>query len=126
MGVPLEIYDIYANPTHPLISPDILMPVDSSPNEHPFLVRYKTFLFNIWERMLYYWFFLPRSDQIVRKHFGGNFPHLGEICRKRSTILLSNVNFVTNPIRANMPSVIEVDQVHIRRGRKLPKVTQID
>lgn len=98
------------------------MSVDSSPNDHPFPVRVKSFLFNIWGRILYYWHFLPRSDKIAKKYFGENIPYLGDICQKYASILLTNINCVTNPIRANVPNVIEISQIHIRENGSLPKV----
>lgn len=119
---PLEIYDTFGNPTHPLISVDYLMPVESSPMDHPFTIRFKSFLFNIWARMLYNFYYLPRSDLLVKKHFGNDFPHLEEIIKRRSSILLTNVNLVASPIKANVPSVIEINQIHIRESRPLPQV----
>lgn len=98
------------------------MPVDSSPKDHPFFVRVKSFLFNIWERIIYYWYFLPRADKIARNYFGKDIPYLGDICQKYASILLTNVNLVTNPVRANVPNVIDISQIHIRQNGSLPKV----
>lgn len=121
--VPFEMYDLYANPTHPLIALDYTMPVETSSNDHPFSIRIAAFLYNIWERLLYHWYFLPESDKVTRKYFGENIPYLGDSCRKYSSILLINANLLTNPVRANVPSVIEIDQIHIRENRSLPEVS---
>lgn len=125
MSVSYEIYDIYGNPTHPMISPDFLLRVESSPREHPFSVRLNSFMLNIWGRLVYYLYLLPKADSTVKKYFGNEYPHLGEICRKRSSILMTNVNFITHPLRANVPNVIEVDQIHIKKNHSLPKVISL-
>lgn len=72
--------------------------------------------------MFYYWKLLPEADKIARTYFGSNIPYLGSICKKYSSILLTNVNLVTTPNRANVPNVLEIDQIQIRENRSLPKV----
>lgn len=118
----LETYDIFGNPSHPLISHDYSMSIESSPKDHTLWIRCKCLLFNIWYRLFYYWQLLPKADIIARKYFGSDIPYLGDICQKYSSILLTNVNLVTNSLRANVPNVVEFDQIHIRENRSLPKV----
>lgn len=121
----LEIYDIFANPTHPLISQDYSMPMDTS-SKHPTLwVKCKCLIFNIWYRIFYNWQLLPKADKIAKKYFGSHFPYLGDICHKYSSILLTNVNVLTNSVRANQPNVVEFDQLHIKENQFLPKVCYV-
>lgn len=71
--------------------------------------------------MLYYWYELPKSDRIARKYFGDDMPYLGDII-KNISLLMVNVNPILNPVRANVPNIIEMNQIHIKEPKPLPKV----
>lgn len=120
--VSLEVHDVFGNPTHPLISPDSFISVDTAPRNTPFLTRSKILLMEILLRMIHHWSVMPRAENIARKYFGKNIPPLETIYQKYSSLLLTNVNMVTYPVRANVPSVIEIDQIHIKKHHSLPKV----
>nr|XP_023019250.1 UDP-glucuronosyltransferase 2B2-like [Leptinotarsa decemlineata] len=88
-----------------------------------FIDKLKSFLFNIWYRAIYYWYALPMADRVARKYFGEDMPYLGDIERNISLLLL-NVNPIMQTVRANVPNVIEVNQMHIREKKPLPKDLQ--
>lgn len=120
-GVLLSMHDALGNPTHPVITPDLLFSYDDEMN---FWVKVNSVLYNIWYRMLYYWYELPKSDRIARKYFGDDMPYLGDLVNNVSLIMV-NVNPILNPVRANVPNIIEINQIHIKKPKPLPKVQYI-
>lgn len=117
-GVLLNMHDAIGNPTHPIVSPDLMLTYDHGMN---FWVKTNSFLYNIWYRMWYYWYELPRSDKIARKYFGENMPYLGDII-KNVSLLMVNVNPILHNVRANVPNIIEMNQIHIKKSTPLPQV----
>ncbi|KAG5871634.1 hypothetical protein JTB14_031314 [Gonioctena quinquepunctata] len=119
-GVFLHTHDAVGNPTHPIISPDSML---NSEGDLSFTGKFQSFLFNIWYRIIYYWYALPRADKATRKIFGNDMPYLGDIERNISLLLL-NVNPILHTVRANVPNVIEVNQMHIKEKKPLPQDLQ--
>ncbi|CAH1101183.1 unnamed protein product [Psylliodes chrysocephalus] len=117
LGVFLHAHDAVGNPTHPVISPDIML---NFSGELSFLDRVKSFLFNFWYRFLYYYYALPKADKIARKYFGEDMPYLGDI-EKNISLMMLNVNPIIHTVRPNVPNVIEINQMHIRDKKPLPK-----
>lgn len=117
-GVLLSMHDAIGNPTHPVISPDLIFTYDSDMN---FWVKVNSFLYNIWFRMLYYWHELPKSNKIATKYFGDDIPDLGSLMRNVSLTLV-NVNPILNSVRPNVPNIIEMNQIHIKKTEPLREV----
>lgn len=116
------------NPIHPILYPDIHYPVYKLPNKYSFLERLYNVVSTTLQLTSYYWHYMPRSDKVARKYFGENMPYLGDIAKEYCSLVLTNVNFLTNPIRPNVPNVIEIDQVltSIKTIRPIPKVSDIN
>lgn len=112
------MHDAIGNPTHPIGSPDLIFSYDADMN---FWVKVDSFLYNIWYRILYYWYELPRSDKIARKYFGQDMPYLGDIVNNVSLVML-NFNPILHSTRPNVPNLIELDQIHIKKPKPLPQV----
>uniref|UniRef100_A0A6P7F017 UDP-glucuronosyltransferase n=1 Tax=Diabrotica virgifera virgifera TaxID=50390 RepID=A0A6P7F017_DIAVI len=108
------------NPTHPIVSPDVML---NFSGKLSFLEKVQSFLYNIWYRMFYYWYALPKADKIARKHFGEEMPYLGDLERNIS-LLLINVNPIIHNVRPNVPNIIEINQMHIKERKPLPKDIQ--
>lgn len=119
-----EHHDLVGNPTHPLINPDILMSVYPPLNENPFYLRLFYFISMTFHHITYYLEYLPRADQVARKYFGNDMPYLGDVAKEYCSLLLMNINLATSNIRPNLPNVVEVGQIHIRKSKPLPKVSQ--
>lgn len=117
-GVLLSMHDSIGNPTHPVLSPDFLFPYG---NDMTFWNKVNSVWFNIWYRMLYYWYELPKSDKIARKYFGEDIPYLGDIIKNVSLVMV-NVNSILHPVRPNVANVIELNQIHIKESKPLPQV----
>ncbi|XP_072400617.1 UDP-glycosyltransferase UGT5-like isoform X4 [Diabrotica undecimpunctata] len=120
LGLFLHSHDALGNPTHPIVSPDMML---NFAGELSFFDKVQSFLYNIWYRMFYYWYALPKADKIARKYFGEDMPYLGDLERNISLLLL-NVNPIIHNVRPNVPNVIEINQMHIKERKPLPKDIQ--
>nr|XP_023020194.1 UDP-glucuronosyltransferase 1-3-like [Leptinotarsa decemlineata] len=116
----LEFHDAVGNPTHPIISPEIVY--NGFDKELSFVERVKSVLFHIWYRAIYYWHILPEADKVTRKYLGEDVPYLGDVI-KNTSMFLVNVNCILHKVRANVPNVIPMSQMHIRKKKPLPKVS---
>ncbi|XP_074037416.1 UDP-glycosyltransferase UGT5 isoform X2 [Leptinotarsa decemlineata] len=117
----LEFHDAVGNPTHPIISPEIVY--NGFDKELSFVERVKSVLFHIWYRAIYYWHILPEADKVTRKYLGEDVPYLGDVI-KNTSMFLVNVNCILHKVRANVPNVIPMSQMHIRKKKPLPKDLQ--
>ncbi|CAG9854774.1 unnamed protein product [Phyllotreta striolata] len=111
LGVFPHSHDSLGNPTHPVVSPDMMLASFS---------RFQSLLYNFWYRMLYYWYILPKADRIARKHFGDDMPYLGDIERNMSLLLVNN-NPIIHAVRPNVPNIVEISQLHISEKKPLPQ-----
>lgn len=114
------MHDAIGNPTHPFLAPEIFMPYTET-LEAPFIQRLDGLFYNIWYRPLYKWNFIPRMDKIVKKYLGDNLPSIGEI-QSKVCLLFTTVNPIMDTVRPNIPSVINIEQLHIDMPKSLPKV----
>ncbi|XP_074037454.1 UDP-glucosyltransferase 2 isoform X6 [Leptinotarsa decemlineata] len=120
MDLYLHAHDAVGNPTHPLVAPDIMLNLHGKLG---FFDKISSVLHNILYRILYYWYALPMADKVARKHFGENIPYLGDV-EKNMSLILTTVNPIIHPIRPNVPNMIEINQIHIREKKPLPKDLQ--
>ncbi|XP_050506054.1 UDP-glycosyltransferase UGT5-like [Diabrotica virgifera virgifera] len=120
LGLYLHSHDALGNPTHPIVSPDVML---NFYGRLSFFEKVQSFLYNIWYRMFYYWYALPKADKIARKYFGEDMPYLGDLERNISLLLL-NVNPIIHNARPNVPNIIEINQMHIKERKPLPKDIQ--
>nr|XP_023024873.1 UDP-glucuronosyltransferase 2B7-like [Leptinotarsa decemlineata] len=116
-----EFHDAVGNPTHPVISP--LSGILGFEGKLSFMDRVQSVLFNFWYRTVYYWYILPEADRTVRKYLGNKVPYLGDVIGNTS-IFLVNGNCIVHNVRANVPNVIQVSQMHIKEKKPLPKDLQ--
>ncbi|XP_023025286.2 UDP-glucosyltransferase 2 [Leptinotarsa decemlineata] len=114
------IYDIFANPTHPISNPDMMMYFEREPS---FIERIRSLTHNVVSRLCYYWWILPQSDVLARMYFGEDMPDLEKIISNTS-LLLINRNPIMHSPRPNVPTVIEIGQMHIREKKNLPEDLQ--
>lgn len=119
----INIHDAIGNPTHPIFSPEIFMPYIGTVNS-PFSQRLHRFFYNIWNRALFYWIVIPRMDTIARKYFGDDLPSISEI-ESQISLLLTTANPIMDTVRPNLPTVINIEQLHIDKRKPLPEVRQI-
>ncbi|CAH1993759.1 unnamed protein product [Acanthoscelides obtectus] len=82
--------------------------------------KIKNVLYYMWSRYYLNFEALPKCDQIARKYLGNDLPYIQDIEKNMSLLLLT-----TNPIlyepRPNVPTVISMEQMHIKPVKPLPK-----
>lgn len=120
LGAFLDMHDAMGNPTHPFLAPEVFVqnPVTADAS---FLQRLNGLLYNIWYRALYKYEFIPRMDKIVKKYLGDNQPSISE-SQSKVALLLITVNPIIDVVRPNIPTVINIEQLHIDDPKPLPKV----
>ena len=67
----------------------------------------------------HYYFYLPKIQQIVKEHFGHEFPRLSDL-ETRSSLLLLNTDNAFGNSRAFSPNIIPVAGMHITKPKSLP------
>lgn len=113
-----NLHDAIGNPTHALITPEPTI----SLNIEFFYDRFLSAYANVLYRLLYRYFILPRADSAVRKYVKYDIPYLGDV-EKNVSIVMLNSNLVLNPIRPNLPSVVELGLMHIKPKKPLPEAS---
>ncbi|XP_049819201.1 UDP-glycosyltransferase UGT4-like [Aethina tumida] len=113
----LSTHDMVGNPTNPATTTDLFLPFDDNKS---FPERIKTVLHQIIFRLYWNWYLLPRIDTIARKYTSDNIPYIGDV-EKNVSLLLLNTNVVMNYPRPNVPSIVEIGQMHIKPKKPLPK-----
>lgn len=118
LGAPLNAHDVMGNPSHPVLNPDMLLPFA---NELGFFDRIQSAFHLVWYRYYYHYYFLPRQDKIAKKYLGEDLPYIGDI-EKNISIIFTNENPFIHPIRPNVPTIVQLGSMHIRKAKPLPKV----
>ena len=90
-----------------------------------FMERLMNALFYIVHRVRYYSLFEEDGDRILRRHLGNYLPSLAELA-KNTSIIFVNTHFSVHGARSQVPGVIEVGGVHIKKDHPLPQVRKIN
>lgn len=114
----LNNHDSVGNPTHPVLYPDLFMEA----GDGSLLDRIRLTYGEITMKMLYKYWILPSADRLARKAFGNHIPYVGDIERNCS-LLIFNSNPILYSPRPNVPSIVEIQQMHIKDNKPLPKVS---
>ncbi|XP_049819200.1 UDP-glycosyltransferase UGT5-like [Aethina tumida] len=110
-------HDMVGNPTNPVTTTDPMLPFGVNKS---FPERIKSVLYQMILRFYWNWYLLPRVDTIARKYLNNNIPYMGDV-EKNVSLLLLNTNVVMNYPRPNVPNVVEIGQMHIKKKKPLPK-----
>ncbi|KAF7264248.1 hypothetical protein GWI33_000431 [Rhynchophorus ferrugineus] len=114
LGAPLVSMDTVGNPGHPIIAPDMNLPLTRAMT---FRERIFSGLYSIYVRIHYHLFVLPREDALIKRHISNNLPYLGDI-EKNISLLLLNRNPVFHRVMPMNPAAVELG------GIKFPKANQ--
>lgn len=106
------------NPIHPALQPDLFFPA----YENFYQRLYNTY-YTLWFRYYYHYHVLPNADTIARNAVGDHIPSLGEVERNVSLLFL-NVNPILHTVRPNVPAVVELGRMHLKKPKALPWVSQ--
>ncbi|KAH1022193.1 UDP-glycosyltransferase UGT5 isoform X2 [Dendroctonus ponderosae] len=109
LGAPLVALDSLGNPSHPLVAPEMNLPLkrDLSIKERLLSVLYAFYV------RLYYWVVvLPREDENVKKHLSSELPYIGDIAKSLS-LLLMNRNPVFHRVVPLNPNTIDLGGISV-------------
>lgn len=120
MAVMPEMHDAVGNPNHPILAPEFLLPFCGSA-EATFFQRLEGLYFKIVYRIIYRWLLIPEKDTIIKKYFGNDFPYLGNILSQISLLMMTS-NPLLDTSRPNIPTVVQLEQIHIERTKPIPEV----
>lgn len=108
----------FANPSNPSYVPILFLPYS---NRMSFLQR----LTNAYNRLVYLagyvYYIMPRSQELVWKHFGESAPSVVDIA-KNSSLLFVNTHFTLAGTQPFAKKVIETGGMHVKPPKQLPQV----
>ncbi|CAG9860221.1 unnamed protein product [Phyllotreta striolata] len=120
LGLLLHGHDAMGNPTHPVVSPDFMLGL---PKRLNIIQKVESLFHNFAYRLFYHWYILPKLDESARKYFGDDMVPLRELHKNVSLVLYNN-NRLIHEVRPNVPNVIEINQLHIKKPKPLPEDIQ--
>nr|XP_023017936.1 UDP-glucuronosyltransferase 2B15-like [Leptinotarsa decemlineata] len=82
--------------------------------------RVKSTLYYFWARFYRTFIALPKCDAIAKKYLGKDLPYIGDIEKNMSLLLLTTNPFLYTP-RPTVPTVISLEQLHIKPVKPLPQ-----
>lgn len=113
------VYHSLGNPSHPILQPDVVLPLVTPLN---FKERLMSTLYTAFIKMYLRFVTIPQETKLIRKYFGDHYPTATEI-RNRMSLLFVNTDPIFNVIRPLVPSVIQIGGgSHIDFSTTLPQV----
>lgn len=106
------------NPVHPALQPDLFFPAYKG-----FYERLSNSYYTLWFRYHYNFHVLPNADRIAKAVAGNEIPYLGEVERNVSLLFL-NVNPILHTVRPNVPAVVHLGRMHLKKPKALPWVSE--
>ncbi|XP_043461764.1 UDP-glucosyltransferase 2-like [Leptopilina heterotoma] len=106
----------FGNPDNPSYIPNTLMTYKS---KMTFIERTVNTFFLWFLKNYYHLFWQNDIDKIVKETFGHDTPHLLEIAKKTSAMLI-NSHYSLFGARPYNPNIIEIGGIHIRKVKALP------
>ncbi|CAH1179974.1 unnamed protein product [Phaedon cochleariae] len=108
------------NPHPPSLYSEMFLPYHGQMSMYE---RIKSTLFYLWAKYYLTFHAMPKSDAIARKYLGNDLPYIEDIERNMSLLFLT-----TNPIlyspRPTVPTIISLEQMHIKPVGVLPQDLQ--
>ncbi|KAJ3657226.1 hypothetical protein Zmor_016242 [Zophobas morio] len=120
LGLFLHTQDAVGNPTHPVLNPDIFFNVMEGFNMYS---KIRSVVYNLWYRLVYYWYVIPKNDRLSKKYWGEDCPYIRDL-EKNVSLILVNTNPILHLVRPQVPQVVEVGQMHIAPKNVLPRDIQ--
>lgn len=110
LGAPLVALDTLANPSHPIVAPEMNLPLTRNLSLKE---RLLSVLYAFYVRIYYWLVVLPREDQNIRKHLDSELPYIGDIERSLS-VLLMNRNPVFHRVIPLNPNTIDLGGISVQ------------
>ncbi|XP_069670446.1 UDP-glucosyltransferase 2-like [Periplaneta americana] len=108
------------NPDNPAYIPNLLLSLTDQMN---FWERFVNTMFDWATKVWYHIEINMAAEEILKHHFGKDYPSLDELQRSVSLILV-NSHFSVNTPRPAVPTFVEVGGLHINSDGKLPEDLQ--
>lgn len=90
------------------------------PSRMNFLQRLDNLVYNVFYKIVYR-IYDVYCEEVAKKYFGKDMPHLDDIARNASLFLV-NSHFVYQYAKPLLPTVKEIAGLHVREAKPLPKV----
>lgn len=120
VGVMNPTHESVGNPTHPILHPDFFMPYDA--DEISFFEKVDSVLFNLYQRYVYHYKYIPAVNKVLKKYYGGHVSDVRDL-EKNISLLFLNTNPVIHRPRPYGPNVIEFGGgIHLKPNKSLPLV----
>lgn len=87
-----------------------------------FLERVENTLFGLAGDILFRAYYLDKQDKVMKKYFGDHLPHVENIIKNTSLILVNHHFSLAFP-RPYLPNMIEIGGYHINPPKPLPAVS---
>ncbi|XP_069686785.1 UDP-glycosyltransferase UGT5-like [Periplaneta americana] len=113
-------HDSVGNPTHPAYIPNAVLP---HTDHKTFWERISSVWNALWFRWLWHTIILPSHDAIARQQFGDSMPHIGDI-EKNLSLLILTLDSLSLYTRPNVPAIVEIRGLHLQQPKPLPKDLQ--
>ncbi|KAK5639989.1 hypothetical protein RI129_010800 [Pyrocoelia pectoralis] len=110
------LHNLIGNPTHPVLYPDVIYPYDEEMSLSQRISSVvSTFLFSLASS-----YGNSLQDQLMKKHFGSNYPSIDEIMGNTSMLFVNSDN-IFHKIQPLVPSVVQIGGgSHLRPPKPLP------
>ncbi|KAJ8922404.1 hypothetical protein NQ315_004350 [Exocentrus adspersus] len=116
-------HEAMGNPSNSAVYTDFLVPYDSN---MCFVERLLNTLSYLLVSLYFNFYMYPKSDNVVKKYFGGNLPKLQEI-QKKASMAFVNTHPALHDVRPLMPNVIQLGgAIHLHNLTALPMVLILD
>ncbi|XP_031343048.1 UDP-glucuronosyltransferase 2B7-like [Photinus pyralis] len=121
MDLPNFRYRLVGNPNHPVLYPDVFLPLSG---ELTFFERLLGVMFSVATDMYIYFYLNGAEQAVINKHFGEDSPTISELA-KNPSILLMNTSPTFHQLRPMMPSINQIGGgLHHASIKPLPKDLQ--
>lgn len=112
------IQESIGNPTNYYLYPDFNLPYEK---ELTFAQTVVSVLFANFVKAVQHYFIIPRHNELARTYIDKNTPDLTEI-EKNISVFFATVIPGFNRVRANVPTLIELNGLHLKPPGTLPQV----
>lgn len=116
------LHNILGNPTHPYLYPNIFL--SFSGKKLSLWEKIQSVALNIYCIYYHYYVYTPRAQILAEKYFGKDIPYIGDL-EKNMSLFFHNVNAFLYPPRPTVPSVVELNFMHIKPVKPLPEDLKI-
>lgn len=64
------------------------------------------------------------TDKLLRERFGQDMPSVIDL-KKNTSLLMINTHYALSGVRPNVPAIVEIGGIHVKKPKKLSKVFEL-